>query len=66
MDRYEGLVDRSRQILGFLEPREAYLHLVDDGVEPGLAYLAVKGAVVLNRLQARCRDQIGRSGNRSS
>jgi hypothetical protein len=53
MNRYELLVSRVRAPLanGYMDQPTAFRQLVSDGISPNVAYLAVKGAVVLNKLQ---------------
>ena len=53
MGRYESLVSRVRPHLayGFMDQPTAFRLLVREGISPNVAYLVVKGAVVLNKLQ---------------
>ena len=51
MDRYEEHVERVRMILAYVDQATAYQHLLADGIEPNVAFLAVKGAVTLERTQ---------------
>lgn len=50
---FERNLDRVRVALanGYLNEREAYRLLFTEGVAPNDAFLAVKGAVVLNRIR---------------
>lgn len=41
------LFDRAAKLMGFMDEKDAAAHLVDDGVDGGEAFLAVKAATML-------------------
>ena len=45
----ESMMHRSRNLLLYSDPVAAQTTLVKDGVEPSVAYLVIKAALVLDR-----------------
>ena len=47
----EAIIHRARILLAYIEWVDVVMRLVDEGIEPGQAYLATKAAACLHEMQ---------------